>query len=136
MKSESEVLGVPDKNKKLDTDLGKFGLTKAEIHRHSFKTPTIRNMELTAPYMHNGVFKTLEEVVDFYNDGGGNGLGFNLLNQTLPEDKLNLTPLEKKQLIAFMKTLTDKNFKIKKKCSEFQSIFFKNYIVLQFKTVS
>ncbi|RKS95534.1 cytochrome c peroxidase [Flavobacterium limicola] len=110
IKSESEVLGVPDKHKKLDADLGKFELTKAEIHRNSFKTPTIRNVELTAPYMHNGVFKTLEEVIDFYNDGGGNGLGFNLQNQTLPEDKLNLTELEKKQLIAFMKTLTDKKY--------------------------
>ncbi len=110
MKSESEVLGVPNKHKKLDADLGKFELTKAEIHRNSFKTPTIRNVELTAPYMHNGVFKTLEEVIDFYNEGGGNGLGFNLQNQTLPEDKLNLTDLEKKQLIAFMKTLTDKKY--------------------------
>ena len=110
MKSESEVLGVPNKNKKLDADLGKFELTKAEIHRNSFKTPTIRNIELTAPYMHNGVFKTLEEVVDFYDLGGGNGLGFNLPNQTLPGDKLNLTPLEKKQLIAFMRTLTDKKY--------------------------
>lgn len=107
MKSESEVLGVPDATKKLDADLGKFELTKAAIHRNSFKTPTVRNIELTAPYMHNGVFKTLEEVVNFYNEGGGNGLGFNLQNQTLPEDKLKLTALEKKQLIAFMKTLTD-----------------------------
>jgi cytochrome c peroxidase len=107
-KSESEVLGVPGKDKKIDGDLGKFDLTKAEVNRYSFKTPTIRNIALTAPYMHNGVFKTLEEVVDFYDGGGGSGLGFNLLNQTLPGDKLNLTPLEKKQLIAFMKTLTDK----------------------------
>jgi cytochrome c peroxidase len=107
-RSESEVLGVPGKNKKIDIDFGKFDLTKAEVNRYSFKTPTIRNIVLTAPYMHNGVFKTLEEVVDFYNKGGGNGLGFNLPNQTLPSDKLNLTPLEKKQLIAFMKTLTDK----------------------------
>lgn len=110
VKSESEVLGVPNKYKKLDADLGKFELTKAEIHRNSFKTPTLRNVELTAPYMHNGVFKTLEEVVDFYNDGGGNGLGFNLPNQTLPEDKLNLTNLEKKQLVLFMKSLTDKKY--------------------------
>jgi cytochrome c peroxidase len=109
-KSESEVLGVPDTNEKLDSDLGKFNLTKAIIHQHSFKTPTIRNIELTAPYMHNGVFKTLEEVIDFYNNGGGKGLGFELENQTLPEDKLNLTDLEKKQLIAFMKTLTDKKY--------------------------
>jgi cytochrome c peroxidase len=108
-RSESEVLGVPGKDKKIDGDLGKFDLTKAEVNRFSFKTPTIRNIALTAPYMHNGVFKTLEEVIDFYDDGGGSGLGFNLPNQTLPGDKLNLTPVEKKQLIAFMKTLTDKN---------------------------
>lgn len=110
VKSESEVLGVPDTNKKLDSDLGKFELTKAALHQHSFKTPTLRNVELTAPYMHNGVFRSLEEVIDFYDGGGGNGLGFNLINQTLPSDKLNLTDLEKKQLIAFMKTLTDKKF--------------------------
>ncbi|WP_281323504.1 cytochrome-c peroxidase [Flavobacterium aestivum] len=109
-RSESEVLGVPGKNKMIDGDLGKFDLTHAEVNRYSFKTPTIRNIALTAPYMHNGVFKTLEEVIDFYDAGGGQGLGFNLPNQTLPGDKLNLTPLEKKQLIAFMKTLTDKKY--------------------------
>lgn len=108
-RSESEVLGVPGRNKKLDIDFGKYDLTNAEVNRYSFKTPTIRNIALTAPYMHNGVFKTLEEVVDFYDGGGGSGLGFNLPNQTLPSDKLKLTPAEKKQLIAFMKTLTDKN---------------------------
>jgi cytochrome c peroxidase len=60
--------------------------------------------------MHNGVFKTLEEVIDFYNKGGGKGLGLSLENQTLPEDQLNLTEPEKKQLIAFMKTFTDKKY--------------------------
>lgn len=109
-RSESEILGVPDKNKKLDGDLGKFVITQAAIHKHSFKTPTIRNIELTAPYMHNGVYKTLEEVIDFYNEGGGLGKGFDVPNQTLPEDKLNLSDQEKKQLIAFMKTLTDKKY--------------------------
>lgn len=109
-RSESEILGVPNKNKKLDGDLGRFVITQAVIHKYSFKTPTIRNIALTAPYMHNGVYKTLEEVIDFYNDGGGLGLGFDLPNQTLPEDKLNLSDLEKKQLIAFMKTLTDNRY--------------------------
>jgi cytochrome c peroxidase len=109
-RSESEILGVPNKSKKLDGDLGKFVITQAAIHKNSFKTPTIRNITLTAPYMHNGVYKTLEEVVDFYNEGGGLGLGFDVPNQTLPEDKLNLSDLEKKQLIAFMRTLTDKNY--------------------------
>ena len=106
-RSESEVLGVPDKSGKLDGDLGKYLISNAPLHKNSFKTPTIRNITLTAPYMHNGVYKTLEEVVDFYEEGGGAGLGFNLDNQTLPTDKLNLSDLEKKQLVAFMKTLTD-----------------------------
>ncbi|WPO79127.1 cytochrome-c peroxidase [Flavobacterium sp. KACC 22761] len=109
-RSESEILGVPNKDKKLDGDLGKFVITQASIHKNSFKTPTIRNIELTAPYMHNGVYKTLEEVIDFYNEGGGLGKGFDVPNQTLPEDKLNLSDKEKKQLIAFMKTLTDKKY--------------------------
>lgn len=109
-RSESEVLGTPNKAKKLDGDLGKFVVTQAAIHKYSFKTPTIRNIELTAPYMHNGVYKTLEEVIDFYNEGGGLGLGFDVPNQTLPEDKLNLTDQEKKQLITFMRTLTDERY--------------------------
>lgn len=106
-RSESEVLGVPDNSGKLDGDLGKYLISNAPLHKNSFKTPTIRNITLTAPYMHNGVYKTLEEVVDFYEEGGGAGLWFNLDNQTLPTDKLNLSDLEKKQLVAFMKTLTD-----------------------------
>jgi cytochrome c peroxidase len=60
--------------------------------------------------MHNGVFSTLEEVIDFYDTGGGIGLGIAIENQTLPAEKLNLTQKEKKALIAFMKTLTDKEY--------------------------
>lgn len=107
-KTESEVLGVPNKKGTLDDDLGKFNLTRAIIHRNSFKTPTLRNIEKTAPYMHNGVFNTLEEVIEFYNKGGGVGLGFSVDNQTLPTDELNLSPKEEKELVSFMKTLTDK----------------------------
>ena len=106
-KSESEVLGVPNTKGVLDEDLGKYEYTKAKIHRNSFKTPTLRNITLTGPYMHNGVYQSLDEVVDFYNKGGGSGLGFNLDNQTLPTDSLNLSPKEKQQIIQFMKTLTD-----------------------------
>ena len=105
--TESEVLGVPATadGKLVDADVGKFVLTKREPHRYAFKTPTLRNVAKTAPYMHNGVYETLEEVVDFYNKGGGNGLGFNLPNQTLPFDKLDLTQPEKSALVAFMKAL-------------------------------
>ncbi|MES2777207.1 MAG: cytochrome c peroxidase [Bacteroidota bacterium] len=108
--TESEVLGVPAslaKPAKLDTDSGKYYFTKSIVNLYSFKTPTIRNVALTAPYMHNGVYRTLEEVMDFYNDGGGKGLGIAPPNQTLPFDKLDLSKKEKKDIIAFMKTLTD-----------------------------
>lgn len=107
LETESEVLGTPAtaEGKTVDPDVGKFVLTKREPHRYAFKTPTVRHVALTAPYMHNGVFRTLEEVVDFYDRGGGNGLGFNLENQTLPFDKLGLTESEKKALVTFMKIL-------------------------------
>ncbi len=108
--SESEVLGVPEsllKPSKLDPDSGKYLFSHAKVHLFAFKTPTLRNIALTAPYMHNGVFNTLDEVIDFYNEGGGAGLNIAPENQTLPPDKLNLTKKEKKDLINFLKTLTD-----------------------------
>ncbi|HVI44178.1 MAG TPA: cytochrome c peroxidase [Chitinophaga sp.] len=107
---ESEVLGVPESNRphaKLDKDPGKYVLYRIPIHRYAFKIPTVRNSALTAPYMHNGVFPTLESVIDFYDKGGGAGLGIAPSNQTLPAGKLQLTPLEKKALTAFMQALTD-----------------------------
>jgi cytochrome c peroxidase len=109
--TESDVLGVPattsKKNARLDSDSGRYGFTRSVIHKYAFKTPTLRNIELTAPYMHNGVYTTLEEVMEFYNQGGGKGLNIAPPNQTLPFDKLNLTKKEIKDIIAFMKTLTD-----------------------------
>jgi cytochrome c peroxidase len=57
--------------------------------------------------MHNGAYQTLEQVIDFYNEGGGAGLGLSVPTQTLPADKRNLTPTEKRNLVAFMKALTD-----------------------------
>lgn len=105
--TESEILGVPfsNKNAKLDTDLGKFGYTGLEIHRFSFKTPSLRNLDKTAPYMHNGIYSELDQVIDFYNKGGGLGLGFELNNQTLSSDSLGLTSMEQKQIISFLKSL-------------------------------
>jgi cytochrome c peroxidase len=114
--TESEVLGVPKRIKGkpiLDPDLGKYNFTKAVIHKNAFKTPTIRNIELTAPYMHNGVFNTLDEVLNFYDKGGGAGLKIATVNQTLPPEKLKLTAKEKKAIIAFMQTLTDTAYKYK-----------------------
>ncbi|MCB0714418.1 MAG: cytochrome c peroxidase [Chitinophagaceae bacterium] len=109
--TESEVIGVPaGKNENpatLDEDLGKYNFIHTDIYKHSFKTPTLRNIALTAPYMHNGVFSTLEEVMDFYNKGGGKGLHIAPANQTLPFEKLKLSKKEMRQIILFMKTLTD-----------------------------
>ncbi len=114
LESESEVLGVPattDTLKPLiDPDPGRVAAKvkeRVDIYLHSFKTPTVRNTALTAPYMHNGVYKSLEEVMDFYNKGGGVGLGITLPNQTLPPDPLGLNQGEIKAIISFMKALSD-----------------------------
>lgn len=109
--TEIELLGVPMANDTLnatiDGDLGAYNLFGTEQRKFFFKTPTIRNIEKTAPYMHNGVYNTLEEVVDFYNRGGGAGIGIDAEYQTLPPEPLELTDQEKQELIDFMKTLTD-----------------------------
>ncbi len=118
IETESEVLGVPatnETNAPVDADEGRYANLKprdhTSIYRYSFKTPTIRNVALTAPYMHNGIYTTLEQVVDFYNKGGGNGMGMQLEHQTLPFDNLQLSTEEQQDLVAFMKALngsTDK----------------------------
>ncbi len=113
--SESEVLGVPMTNDTInviiDPDLGRLanGRTRDQLEHfaYSFKTTTVRNVALTAPYMHNGVYNTLEEVVDFYNRGGGAGMGMELEHQTLPFDNLSLNKQEMIDIVAFMETLTD-----------------------------
>ncbi|MEQ9439321.1 MAG: cytochrome c peroxidase [Cyclobacteriaceae bacterium] len=109
--TESEVLGVPAQydtvHAEVDSDLGKFATYEGELLKFAFKTPTVRNAALTAPYMHNGVYETLEEVVDFYNRGGGAGIGIVLDNQTLPPDPLNLSVQEQQDLVSFLHALTD-----------------------------
>jgi cytochrome c peroxidase len=111
--NEFEVIGVPKNklNKELDPDSGRYHVSKNAIHLASFKTPGIRNIEFTAPYMHNGIYNTLEEVIDFYKKGGGAGLGIAVHNQTLPFDSLRLSSTEVMQLKKFMLSLTDKSFK-------------------------
>ncbi len=113
--AESEVLGVTmgfdTLHPQLDPDPGRAenGLKKdaRPFYRNSFKTVTVRNAALTAPYMHNGLFRTLEEVMDFYNRGGGAGMGLEVEHQTLPAAPLNLSEREKTDIIAFLHTLTD-----------------------------
>ena len=95
METEFENLGIPKnasfENPILDKDPGQYYPYKVEEKRNFFKTATIRNVEITAPYMHNGVYKTLEEVVNFYNVGGGQGMGLYVPYQTLPSDSLGLS---------------------------------------------
>ena len=109
--TEAEVLGVPvhpdTANAEIDPDPGLYAVYEAEMLRYAFKTPTLRNVALTAPYMHNGVYQTLEEVIDFYNRGGGAGIGIDLEYQTLPPDPLELTEQEQQDLVSFLHTLTD-----------------------------
>lgn len=114
LESESEVLGVPktfEKPYELDSDQGRYMnrilKEQAVFYEFSFKTPTLRNVALTAPYMHNGTFATLEDVMEFYNEGGGQGLGMEVPHQTLPPDALELTDSEIEDIIAFMNSLTD-----------------------------
>ena len=85
----------------LSEDLGRYSLTQKEEDREAFKTPTLRNIALTAPYMHNGALETLEEVVEFYNQGGGTSS--NQSDKVIP---LELTGQEKEDLIAFLMSLT------------------------------
>ncbi len=109
-KTEQEVLGaaVNGENKTFDSDpgRGKFHETVPSL-QHSFKTPTLRNINKTAPYMHNGGYKTLKEVMNFYNQGGGKGFGFKVDNQTLSDAALQLSDKEIDDIIEFMKTLDD-----------------------------
>ena len=110
VKTESEVIGAPGDSihGKIDEDMGRYAVIPIDAYQHAFKTSTVRNAARTAPYMHNGVFQTLEQVVDFYDKGGGRGLGMKIGNQTLPFDKLELTGKEKAEIVAFIRCLDSK----------------------------
>jgi cytochrome c peroxidase len=112
--TEMELLGVPStavtSEAVIDPDLGRYELFKTENRKYFFKTPSLRNVAVTGPYMHNGVYETLEEVMDFYNRGGGAGIGIDEPYQTLPTDPLNLTEQEITDIIQFMHSLTDQRY--------------------------
>ena len=92
--------GVPQVGP-MEEDLGRYEVTRRDADKGAFKTPTLRSIIETAPYMHDGAFKTLEEVVDFYDKGGN--ANPNLDRRIKP---LALSPQEKTDLIAFLKALT------------------------------
>lgn len=107
--SEFEVLGVPHDTTftGISPDKGRYEINPANETFDAFRTGTIRNAQFTKPYMHNGVFKTLDEVIDFYDAGGGAGKGLKVPNQTLESDSLHLTGQEKKDLLAFIFSLNE-----------------------------
>jgi len=87
-------------------DLGRYFKTKKKQDYKAFKTPTLREVAKTTPYMHNGILKSLDEVIDFFNKGGGEG------NKVLKP--LNLTEDEKKALKTFLiEALSGEDLKIK-----------------------
>jgi cytochrome c peroxidase len=107
--SEFEVLGVPEDTgyTKLSSDKGRYNVNPAKETLNAFRTNTVRNTAFTKPYMHNGVFKTLEEVIDLYDAGGGAGKKLTVDNQTLEIDSLKLSKAEKNELIAFIQSLNE-----------------------------
>lgn len=107
--SEFEVLGVPGDTTftALSPDSGRACINPAPEMLHAFRTGTVRNAMRTAPYMHNGVFRTMDEVLEFYNRGGGAGRGMNVPNQTLSADPLGLSATDKEQLKAFVRSLNE-----------------------------
>jgi cytochrome c peroxidase len=98
------VIGVPEgpEGKALDPDRGRGAITHRAIDEGAFKTPTVRDVARTAPYFHNGKFATLEDVVRFYDKGGGAGLGLRVENQDPEVRKLGLSPEEIRALVVFM----------------------------------
>lgn len=85
---------------KVSPDLGRYMVTHREEDKGAFKTPTLREISRTAPYMHDGSLKTLEDVVEHYNKGG---IKNPWLDQRLKP--LHLTDVDKKDLVAFLKAL-------------------------------
>jgi cytochrome c peroxidase len=88
---------------KPDPDAKCCVVTKNDEDWGRFKTPTLRDISTTAPYMHDGSLQTLDEILDFYDRGG-------IPNRNLDEKivKLHLTPAEKKDLVEFLKALDGK----------------------------
>lgn len=100
-------------------DKGFGAITNKLSDYGKFKTPSLRNLSFTAPYMHDGRFKTLEEVLDFYSEGVQNSINLDD-KMGLIHERVKLSKEEKKQILAFLKTLNDSSFvKNSKYCNPF-----------------
>lgn len=96
-------------NEKELNDAGRYEITKNKDDKGKFKVPGLRNIAVTAPYMHNGSFKTLREVIDYY-DMPQHFVKGSINTDTLLSNPLNLTEQEKSDLLEFLKSLTDSRF--------------------------
>lgn len=101
---EIDAAVVNSVSEKKPNDLGRYEVTQIPADRWVYKTPSLRNIALTAPYMHNGSISTLRQVVEFYNQGG-------VVNENLDPliKPLNLSAVEVGDLVAFLNTLTGDN---------------------------
>jgi cytochrome c peroxidase len=91
-------------------DPGRGGFSGMQEERGQFKIPSLRNVGLTAPYMHDGRFATLEDVISFYSDSVHAGVNIDPRMGTARQGGAHLSPLEQQQLLAFLHTLTDSSF--------------------------
>ena len=96
-------------DQEFEMDNGRFNVTGDINDKGKFKSPSLRNIELTAPYMHDGRFQTLEEVIEHYNFGGHNSTTVDPLMKKVGIG-LGLSQQNKVDLINFLKTLTDTSF--------------------------
>jgi cytochrome c peroxidase len=92
------------------TDKGFGNVTNKPTDNGKFKIPNLRNVEMTAPYMHDGRFKTLEEVLDFYGGGGVHTNSPNIDNDMIHTPPLSLTQQQRDDIVEFLRALTDQNF--------------------------
>ncbi len=101
-------------NNGLDADFNdpqdRHGVTGSPMDRGVYKAPTLRNIAVSAPYMHDGRFQTLDEVIDFYSDSVKNSATISPLMHHVMQGGVRLTAQEKSQLKAFLLTLTDETF--------------------------
>ncbi|MBL7765591.1 MAG: cytochrome-c peroxidase [Chitinophagaceae bacterium] len=95
-------------------DSGRYRITKNPEDIGKFKIPGLRNVAMTAPYMHNGQFKTLREVIDYYDDPAGKIHG-SIGRDTILPVKIGLTEQEKQDLESYLQALTDDRFSKKRK---------------------
>jgi cytochrome c peroxidase len=100
-------------------DIGRFRVTELEQDRYKFKVPSLRNIEKTAPYMHDGRFYTLDAVLNHYSSGVANTQNLDASLNTNGTLGIPLTATEKTKLVAFLKTLTDQQFLTDSRFSEY-----------------